>query len=171
MTSFMTSRPRSGNLKRAIVAGLAIVAVLMGKTILSASQRASKPWPQCTKLRPVQTSVKQFTKKISKLIFCWKSSNGNSMHWHFFVLLSWLAVHSTVSRLVAFYYIYVFSLQQQLWRKSNENQADDKIKVMQTHEKDSGYAWIVVLSSFLCHTIQYGLTWTVGVFYVIFLEE
>ena len=42
---------------------------------------------------------------------------------------------------------------------------------MYIQEKDSGYAWIVALSSFLCHTIQYGLTWTVGVFYVIFLEE
>ena len=38
-------------------------------------------------------------------------------------------------------------------------------------EQDGGYGWINVFSSHLIHVIQYGLSWTVGIFYVIFLEE
>ena len=37
--------------------------------------------------------------------------------------------------------------------------------------KDGGYGWIIVIACFICNILQYGITWTVGVFYVIFLEQ
>ena len=37
--------------------------------------------------------------------------------------------------------------------------------------RDSGYAWLVLMSSVLCMMIVFGISWTVGLFYVIFLEE
>ena len=37
--------------------------------------------------------------------------------------------------------------------------------------KDSGFAWIVLIASFMGHFFQYGIVWTVGYFYVIFLEH
>jgi len=36
---------------------------------------------------------------------------------------------------------------------------------------DKGYAWIIVLAGFFSHMLQYGVVWTVGVFYVVFLEN
>ena len=37
--------------------------------------------------------------------------------------------------------------------------------------KDTGFAWIVLIASFMGHFFQYGIVWTVGYFYVIFLEH
>ena len=37
--------------------------------------------------------------------------------------------------------------------------------------KDSNFGWLIVAASFLSHFFQYGIVWTVGVFYVIFLEH
>ncbi len=37
--------------------------------------------------------------------------------------------------------------------------------------KDTGYAWIIVLASFVSQFIQYGNIWTGGIFYVVFLEH
>ena len=37
--------------------------------------------------------------------------------------------------------------------------------------RDHGYAWVVVLLVMVSQVIQYGVVWTVGVFYVIFLEN
>ena len=37
--------------------------------------------------------------------------------------------------------------------------------------RDHGYAWVVMLLVLVNHVIQFGVTWTVGVFYVIFLEN
>ena len=37
--------------------------------------------------------------------------------------------------------------------------------------KDTGFAWIVLIASFMEHFFQYGIVWTVGYFYVIFLEH
>ena len=42
---------------------------------------------------------------------------------------------------------------------------------LQRETRDGGYGWVVVFSSFWCHVIQYGLSWTVGVFYVIFFKR
>jgi fatty acid desaturase len=36
---------------------------------------------------------------------------------------------------------------------------------------DSGYAFVILLASFWGHFLQYGVVWTVGVFYVVFLEN
>ena len=36
---------------------------------------------------------------------------------------------------------------------------------------DHGYAWVILVASFLSHTIQYGIAWTVGVFFDIFRVE
>lgn len=36
---------------------------------------------------------------------------------------------------------------------------------------DGGWAWIVLISSFLLHMMTYGLAWSTGVYNVIFLEE
>ena len=38
-------------------------------------------------------------------------------------------------------------------------------------KKDTGFAWIVLTASFMGHFFQYGIVWTVGYFYVIFLEH
>ena len=35
---------------------------------------------------------------------------------------------------------------------------------------DQGYAWVIVLASFLAHIFQYGVVWTVGIFYAVFTE-
>ena len=35
---------------------------------------------------------------------------------------------------------------------------------------DQGYAWVVVTTSFFAHIFQYGVVWTVGVFYAVFVE-
>ena len=37
--------------------------------------------------------------------------------------------------------------------------------------KDTGFAWIVLIASFMGHFFQYGIVWSVGYFYVIFLEH
>ena len=37
--------------------------------------------------------------------------------------------------------------------------------------KDSNFGWLIVAASFFSHFFQYGIVWTVGVFYVIFLEH
>ena len=37
--------------------------------------------------------------------------------------------------------------------------------------RDHGYAWVVMLLVMASQIIQYGVVWTVGVFYVIFLEN
>ena len=37
--------------------------------------------------------------------------------------------------------------------------------------RDHGYAWVVVVLVMVSQAIQYGVVWTVGVFYVIFLEN
>ena len=37
--------------------------------------------------------------------------------------------------------------------------------------KDTGFAWIILIASFMGHFFQYGIVWTVGYFYVIFLEH
>ena len=36
---------------------------------------------------------------------------------------------------------------------------------------DSGYAWIILLASFLAHVIQFGFSYSVGVWYTAFIEE
>ncbi len=38
-------------------------------------------------------------------------------------------------------------------------------------QPDTGYAWVILLASFVGHLLQYGVVWTVGVFYVVFLEN
>ena len=38
-------------------------------------------------------------------------------------------------------------------------------------KKDSGYAVVIVIASFLSQMLQYGIAHTVGVFFVIFVEE
>ena len=35
---------------------------------------------------------------------------------------------------------------------------------------DQGYAWVIVSTSFFAHIFQYGVVWTVGVFYAVFVE-
>ncbi|KAF0303130.1 Monocarboxylate transporter 13 [Amphibalanus amphitrite] len=41
-----------------------------------------------------------------------------------------------------------------------------------TREKpDGGYGWVVVLASFLAHVTIYGVTWSVGMFNIMFLES
>ena len=35
---------------------------------------------------------------------------------------------------------------------------------------DGGYGWVIVTASLLAQVLQYGIVWTVGVFYVIFLD-
>ena len=42
---------------------------------------------------------------------------------------------------------------------------------MHSQQKDSNFGWLIVAASFLSHFFQYGIVWTVGVFYVIFLEH
>ena len=43
---------------------------------------------------------------------------------------------------------------------------------MQMHvSPDGGYGWVVVCASFIAHILEYGVVWTVGVFYVIFLDH
>ena len=63
------------------------------------------------------------------------------------------------------FYMYV-QINWSCWRGHAE--------IMTTFKRtalDGGYGWMVVLGSFICHLIQYGLSWTVGIFHVIFLEE
>ena len=36
---------------------------------------------------------------------------------------------------------------------------------------DRGYAWVIVATSFFAHIFQYGVVWTVGVFYAVFVKE
>ena len=36
---------------------------------------------------------------------------------------------------------------------------------------DGGYGWVVVCASFVAHILQFSVVWTVGVFYVIFLDH
>ena len=43
-------------------------------------------------------------------------------------------------------------------------------KVCEAHI-DGGYGWLVVAAAFLAHFFQYGVVWSVGVFYVLFLEN
>ncbi len=38
-------------------------------------------------------------------------------------------------------------------------------------QPDRGYAWLILLASFVGHVLQYGVVWTVGVFYVVFMEK
>ncbi|CAH1785202.1 unnamed protein product, partial [Owenia fusiformis] len=38
------------------------------------------------------------------------------------------------------------------------------------YEKDHGYAWMIVLFSFSVHIFIYGISWSVGVFFVLFLN-
>ncbi|CAH1783473.1 unnamed protein product [Owenia fusiformis] len=49
-------------------------------------------------------------------------------------------------------------------RKTFSNKGRDGDK------KDEGYAWIIVMSCFLCHTLICGISFTVGVTFVIFLD-
>ena len=43
--------------------------------------------------------------------------------------------------------------------------------VMLDRDIDGGWAWIVLTSSFLIHIITYGMSWSAGVYNVIFLDE
>ncbi|XP_045200630.2 monocarboxylate transporter 13-like [Mercenaria mercenaria] len=40
-----------------------------------------------------------------------------------------------------------------------------------SQDVDGGWAWVVLISSFLLHMMSYGLAWSTGVYNVIFLEE
>lgn len=40
-----------------------------------------------------------------------------------------------------------------------------------SRDVDGGWAWVVLISSFLLHVMTYGLAWSTGVYNVIFLEE
>ena len=37
--------------------------------------------------------------------------------------------------------------------------------------EDGGYGWIIVLASWCSHLLLYGISWNVGIFYVVFLEH
>ena len=37
-------------------------------------------------------------------------------------------------------------------------------------EQDRGYAYVIAIASFLGHVLQFGVVWTVGVFYEVFIE-
>ena len=37
--------------------------------------------------------------------------------------------------------------------------------------RDHGFAWVVAVAAMFSHMLQYGVVWTVGVFYVVFLEN
>ncbi|KAL4220587.1 hypothetical protein ACF0H5_020984 [Mactra antiquata] len=41
---------------------------------------------------------------------------------------------------------------------------------MKSRDIDGGWAWVVLLSSFLLHVMSYGLAWSTGVYNVIFLD-
>ena len=42
---------------------------------------------------------------------------------------------------------------------------------MAANVPDGGYGWVVVAASFCAHMLSFGITLTVGVFYVVFLEK
>ena len=32
-----------------------------------------------------------------------------------------------------------------------------------SRKKDQGYAWVIVILAFICHTVVWGLMWTIGI--------
>jgi len=55
-----------------------------------------------------------------------------------------------------------------LEKELNEESSGSAI---QSSEQDKGYAFVVAMMSFMAHLLQYGVVWTVGVFYVVFKEN
>ena len=43
--------------------------------------------------------------------------------------------------------------------------------VMMNPDIDGGWAWLVLAASFLIHIMTYGMSWSTGVYNVIFLNE
>ena len=62
----------------------------------------------------------------------------------------------------------IFICREEDWKIENEKVAQHK---KMYSRKDSNFGWLIVAASFLSHFFQYGIVWTVGVFYVIFLEH
>ncbi|XP_014668395.1 PREDICTED: monocarboxylate transporter 14-like [Priapulus caudatus] len=60
-----------------------------------------------------------------------------------------------------------------LWNIIQYNVVSPQNAVMLRYSRDvdRGWAWVVVGSSFIAQSLMIGLTWSVGVFFVIFLEE
>ena len=36
---------------------------------------------------------------------------------------------------------------------------------------DQGFAWVILAANFFAHMLSYGMSWTAGVFYVLFLDH
>ncbi|XP_074651969.1 monocarboxylate transporter 13-like [Tubulanus polymorphus] len=53
----------------------------------------------------------------------------------------------------------------------NDNEKRKQSTTSQMSSIETSWSWFVMVSSFFCHFLIYGVCWSVGVYYVVFLEE
>ncbi|CAH1784647.1 unnamed protein product, partial [Owenia fusiformis] len=59
----------------------------------------------------------------------------------------------------------------EVWQVSKDVAKEREVSLRTFNKKDDGYAWMIVLCSFMAHVFIAGIIYTVGVTFVIFLDE
>lgn len=81
--------------------------------------------------------------------------------------------NSKIKNLFSIFYFFYFrcnTKETKINNQKNNYKREKPNMVSRYSEVDKGYAFVILTASFLAHVLQYGVVWTVGVFFAIFVE-